>query len=142
MVFELRDPDEQGRWYFFLTSDVHITFTKDDSDKVTGMTMVNEPRIPKQKQEDQELSHIPAELQTYCGTYPIPGQGEITVFYRNKHLAIKLPPSHVFDLEGPDEEERWHLRGESDQFSFVKDEEGNVRAIIIHEIIPLTKIED
>jgi hypothetical protein len=141
MVFELKDPDGQDRWYFMITPDVYITFAEDDSHKVTGMTMVNQPKIPKKKQEDQDLSDIPQEYRSYCGVYPIPGQGDITVFFRNKRMAIKLPPNHVFDLEGPDEEGMWWLRNEGDKFSFIKDEEGNVRAITIHEIIQLSRIE-
>ena len=56
-------------------------------------------------------------------------------------MAIKLPPNHVSDLEGPDEEGMWKLKNESGQFSFVKDEEGIVRAITIHEIINLRRID-
>lgn len=141
MVFELRDPDEQGRWYFVISPDLYITFGENGSQQVTAMTLYNNPQIPKKKQEDQDLSGIPEELQPYCGVYPIPGQGEIAVFYRNKSMAIKLPPDHVFDLEGPDEEGMWKLKNESDRFSFVKDEEGIVRAITIHEIVRLSKIE-
>lgn len=141
MVFELRDPDEQGRWYFTISPDLHIIFTENDLQKVTGMTLFNQPQIPKQKQKEQELNRVPEEFRPYCGIYPIPGQGDLTVFYRNKRMAIILPPNHIFDLEGPDEEGMWNLKNESDQFSFVKDEEGIVRAITIHEIINLIKLD-
>ena len=141
MAFELRDPDEQGRWYFTIDPNLHIIFAENDLHKVTGMTLFNQPQIPKQKREEKELDSIPEEFRPYCGIYPIPGQGDITVFYRSKRLAIKLPPNHVFDLEGPDEEGMWNLKNESDQISFVRDEEGIVRAITIHEIINLEKFD-
>ena len=141
MIFELRDPDEQGRWYFVISPDLYIIFAENDFHKVAGMKLFNQPQIPKQKQEEQELRSVPEEFRPFCGIYPIPGQGDITVFYRNKHLSIILPPNHTFDLEGPDEEGMWNLKNESDQISFVKDEEGIVRALIIYEIINLKKID-
>lgn len=141
MVFELREPDDQGRWYFVITPDVHITFTQNEARKVTAMTMYNQPQIPKKKQDGLDLEHVPEELRPYCGTYPVPGQGDISVFFRNKRLAIKLPPNQVLDLQGPDEEGMWRVENRSDKFSFVKDEEGNVRAITIHEIFKCKKLD-
>ena len=141
MIFELRDPDEEGRWYFMMTPTVHMTFTEDEAHGVTGMTMYNQPQIPKKKQDDQDLSGVPEEFRPYCGVYPIPGQGDITVFYRNKRLAIKLPPNHIINLQGPDEEGMWQHMNGGDKFSFVKDEQGIVRAITVHETIHFKKIK-
>ncbi|MGB2908142.1 MAG: transglutaminase-like domain-containing protein [Candidatus Aminicenantaceae bacterium] len=142
MTFELRDPDEQGRWYAAITRQLQFSFQENSSGQVTGMTLLNTPQIPKKETEAQDNSGIPEEYRPYCGIYPIPGQGDISVFYRNRQLSIKLPPNHVVDLEGPDEEGMWSRPdNQSDKFSFVKDEGGIVRAIVIHESVSLTKID-
>ena len=141
MSFELHDPDEQGCWYAAMTRQLQFSFQKDDSGKVTGMTLLNTPQIPKKIAEDPDDESIPVEYRPLCGIYPIPGQGDITVFYRNKRLAVKLPPDHVANLEGPDEEGMWRLENQSDRFSFVRDEEGIVRAIVIHESVSLKKLD-
>jgi hypothetical protein len=141
MIFELREPDPEGRWFFVLTQDVHITFQEEPSGDVTGMTLINTPRIPKNNTDEEDTSEIPEELRPYCGIYPIPGQGEIKIVFRNKGLNIILPPSTVLELRGPDEEGIWTPERGSDRFSFVLDEGGIVRAIVIHETVHLKKIQ-
>lgn len=141
MIFELREPDEEGRWYFVLTQDVHIIFPKENGGDVTGMTLINMPRIPKRTTENLDLSGVPEEFRPYCGTYPIPGQGDIRIVFRKKGLNIIYPPNTVLELNGPDDEGRWKPERGTDRISFVRDEEGAVRAIIIQETVHLKKIE-
>lgn len=46
---KLTDPNENGRWYFEGDSAASVTFTKDDSDKVTTMNLLQVITIPKGK---------------------------------------------------------------------------------------------
>jgi len=38
-VFELKEPDEEGKWYFAISSDIAISFDRDEADNVIGMKM-------------------------------------------------------------------------------------------------------
>jgi hypothetical protein len=140
MVFELREPDEEGIWYFKLTKDAGVSFQQDLTGRVTGMTILNSARLPK-KQTDEDLpKNVPEEFRPYIGEYPIPMQkAHLTVIYRNNTLAMRGPEPGTLFLEGPDEEGMWVGKEGKRKFSFIKDESGTVRAMVFHEIVHCPK---
>ena len=38
-ICELKEPDEEGKWYFVITDDIALSFDRDDSDNVVGMKL-------------------------------------------------------------------------------------------------------
>jgi len=142
MIFEFNDPDENGLWYFKLTRDVNVSFQKDISGKTTGMTISDKTRIPKKPQTQEIKDNVPEKFRPYLGKYPIPMQeGEFTVNFRRNNLSIKVPTGEIMDLDGPDEQGFWTHKHRKDKFSFVKDDDGNVKMLIIHVRIYAPKIE-
>ncbi len=142
MIFELRDPDEESLWYFKLTRDVSISFQENSSGRVTGFALVNKARIPKKTAAEDIDGDVPEEFRPYLGQYPIPMEKtEISVMFRKGHLAIRIPGQGTFDFEGPDDEGMWINKSGGDRVSFVKDDYGKVRSMIIHEVVRCTRID-
>jgi hypothetical protein len=140
-TFGLREPDESGKWYFKLTRDVDISFDGADSGRVTGLVLANRVRIPKRSEPEEIPDNVPEDLRAYLGQYPIPmKKQDITILYRGGGLALLLPGGRVQPLEGPDADGIWSAKSGTDRFSFVRDGDGTVRAMIIHETVRCQKI--
>jgi transglutaminase-like putative cysteine protease len=140
-TFGLRDADKEGRWYLKLTRDVDVTFDAADSGRITGLVLANRVRIPKRSDTEEIPGSVPENLRPYLGRYPIPMQKQdITVLYRNSGLALLYPRGRIQRLEGPDADGIWSVRPGTDRFSFVRDDEGTVRAMILYETVRCQKI--
>jgi hypothetical protein len=143
MVFELREPDEDGRWYFKLTKDASVSFQQDITGRVTGLIIHNSARLSKKQSTKALPDNIPEEFQPYIGDYPIPMEkAHLTVIYKSNTLAMRGPEPGTLFLEGPDEEEMWADKQGKRKFSFIKDEGGIVRAMVFHEIVNCPRIGD
>lgn len=141
-IFELREPDDEGLWFFRLTRDASISFQKDNSGRMRGMTIHSLARLPKKEQTETSAKNVPEEYRSYLGEYPIPMENdELTVSYRNKNLAIKDSRGRIMNLEGPDEEGMWRDKRGRDKISFVVDDEGKVRTMVYHEIVYFPRID-
>jgi len=38
-IYELKDPDTEGKWYFVLTDQIAVSFDRNDSNQVNGMSL-------------------------------------------------------------------------------------------------------
>lgn len=65
-----------------------------------------------------------------------------TVFYCQNNLAVKHPSGGIMYLEEPDEQGLWACRNREEKFSFVKDDEGRVKVMVVHELVRAPKIEE
>jgi hypothetical protein len=141
-VFGLREPDEKGEWLFKLSRDVGVTFDRDSSDAVGGLTILNRVRLPK-KAEPQDISDvIPENLRPYLGQYSIPmSQAELVVSFRNGTLAVQIPGRNIQDLDGADAAGVWRSKSGPDRFSFIMDDSGRVRTMILIETVRCTRID-
>jgi hypothetical protein len=142
MVFELREPDENGIWYFKLTEDAGVSFQQDRTGRVTGLTILNSARIPKKQTNEDIPNKVPEEYRPYIGEYPIPMErAHLTVLYKNNTLAMRGPEPGTLYLEGPDEEGIWVDSQGKRKFSFVKDEKGTVRAMFFCEVVHCPRLK-
>ncbi len=141
-VFGLREPDEKGEWLFKLSRDIGVTFERDTAGQVVELTILNRIRLPK-KSEPQEIPDgVPENIRPYLGQYSVPMQRqEIMVAYDNGHLAVHIPGLGVRVLDGPDAQGLWAGKPGDDRFSFIVDDEGKVRTMILVETIPNTRID-
>lgn len=141
-TYNLRDPDEQGVWFFKVSRDVGIIFNKDGSGKVSGFVLTNRVRIPKKDDPPAMPKDVPEEFRPYLGQYPIPmDKREIRVLFQRGTLAIDFPGRGTRMLEGPDAEGVWIERSAGDRFSFLLDESGKVKSMILQETLRCTRIE-
>ncbi|UCD74512.1 MAG: serine hydrolase [Phycisphaerales bacterium] len=133
LVFELEDPDDEGRWYFVMTRDVAISFDRDEDGAVTGMRLHQagmEFELPKGKAEKRPEPPLDMELaRKYVGNYLDENEGaNVQVLIQNDRLALKPPNQPIaFELYPPDENGLWALRlNVSVKIRFDEDEEGRV----------------
>lgn len=106
-----------------------------------GLELENRVRIPKKSDPQSISDDVPEEFRPYLGQYPIPmDKHEVTVLFRRGTLAIDFPGVGIRGLVGPDADGVWTERSGGDRFSFVLDEAGKVRAMILHETIRCPRI--
>jgi CubicO group peptidase (beta-lactamase class C family) len=113
MVFELNVPDAAGKWYFRLTDQISVSFTKNDKGQISGMKLYQsgiEFEIPKKGFE--AAPEIPlADLQKYLGSYHSDQLNTtVTIEIQNNHLAVNVPGQMVYELLPPDKEGKWFFR--------------------------------
>jgi len=129
MVFELNGPDEQGRWYFKLSRDITVSFSRDDSGKIQGMRIAQLIKIMQDKQtpEEEIPKEVPAEYRLWLGTYTIAIQGiTLTVLYQDGSLAVNDPSEGIVKLKGPDEKGFWIDQYDKNQIYFTEDDKGRI----------------
>jgi CubicO group peptidase (beta-lactamase class C family) len=112
-VYELKEPDEEGKWYFVISNEVAVSFERDENDNVIGMKMYQAGMTFDLPREGVEIApEIPLdELQKYLGSYRFEElQVTVEVLIQNNRLAIDVPGQMVYELYPPDEEGVWVFR--------------------------------
>lgn len=112
-VYRLKDPDEEGMWYFAVSDTVAVSFERNEAGDVTmlkqyqsGLTF-DLPRAGVEFQVEIPL----VELQKYLGAYRSEDlEVDLKVVIQNNRLAIDVPGEMVFELYPPNEEARWVFR--------------------------------
>ena len=130
MVFELKDPDKEGRWYFAMTDQVAVSFEKDAAGIVREMKLYQsgfEFKLPKGKAAPEPELDIDM-VKKYLGFYfDEEVNKNIEVKLQNNRLAIDIPGIRIFELYPPDENGFWFFRFDPAlRVKFDEDESGNV----------------
>jgi len=109
-VFELKEPDEEGKWYFVISNEIAVSFESDENDNVISMKMYQAGMTFDLPKEGVEIApEIPLdELQKYLGSYRSEElQMTVEVLIQNNRLAVDVPGQMVYELYPPDEEGMW-----------------------------------
>ena len=130
LVFELKEPDSEGKWYFEMTNEISVSFDKDTIGAVTGMKLHQagyEFELPKGKAQP-EVKLDPEAVRKLLGSYyDDEVDNEVEVLIKNNHLAIDVPGVMVFELYPPDENGLWACWTVPGMFiQFDEDENGNL----------------
>jgi CubicO group peptidase (beta-lactamase class C family) len=136
-VFELKEPDEEGKWYFVISNEIAVSFESDENDNVIGMKMYQAGLTFDLPREGVEIApEIPLdELQKYLGSYRSEElQVTVEVLIQNNRLAIDVPGQMVYELYPPDENDKWVFRVTPDiSVSFNETPTGQVDSLIMYE---------
>jgi CubicO group peptidase (beta-lactamase class C family) len=136
-VFELKEPDEEGKWYFVISNEIAVSFESDENDNVIGMKMYQQGLTFDLPREGVEIApEIPLdELQKYLGSYRSEElQVTVEVLIQNNRLAIDVPGQMVYELYPPDENDRWFFRVTSEiSVSFNETPTGQVDSLTMYE---------
>jgi CubicO group peptidase (beta-lactamase class C family) len=136
-VFELKEPDEEGKWYFVISNEIAVSFESDENDNVIGMKMYQAGLTFDLPREGVEIApEIPLdELQKYLGSYRSEElQVTVEVLIQNNRLAIDVPGQMVYELYPPDENDKWVFRVTPDiSVSFNETPAGQVDSLIMYE---------
>ncbi|MFT5732375.1 MAG: CubicO group peptidase (beta-lactamase class C family) [Planctomycetota bacterium] len=138
MVFELKAPDDEGKYAFKIAPDeIQISFLRGEDDVVKAVVLYQSgmafevPRVGA----TQDVDGTEAEFAKYFGVYEHPKLPEpITVLYRNGRLVCDIPGQTIFDLRPEDAEGIWRFRATDDLgLQFVMDGTGRAASLIFHE---------
>jgi CubicO group peptidase (beta-lactamase class C family) len=136
-VFELKKPDEEGKWYFVISDEIAVSFERDENDNVIGMKMYQAGMTFDLPREGVEIApEIPLdELQKYLGSYRSEElQVTVEVLIQNNRLAIDVPGQMVYELYPPDENDKWVFRVTPDiSVSFNETPTGQVDSLTMYE---------
>jgi len=136
-VFELKEPDEEGKWYFVVSNEIAVSFERDENDNVIGMKMYQAGMTFDLPREGVEIEpEIPLdELQKYLGSYRSEElQVTVEVLIQNNRLAIDVPGQMVYELYPPDENGKWVFRVTPDiSVSFNETPDGQVDSLTMYQ---------
>jgi CubicO group peptidase (beta-lactamase class C family) len=137
MLYDLKSPDEEGKWYFALTNQIAISFDMNDEDQIIGMKMYQAGMAFELPKEGVEIElDIPLiELQKYVGEYYNEEEDKKpTVVIQNNRLALDVPGKMVFELHPPNEERIWVCRiMDKLQLRFIENEQQIVTGLEMME---------
>ncbi len=110
-VVELKDPDEEGLWYFAASDAIAVSFERNVAGDVTMLKWHESGRTFELPRVGVEVpAEIPLdELQKYLGTYRSETV-DVKVVIQNNRLTVDLQGQQVFELYPPDEEGKWVFR--------------------------------
>jgi len=133
VAFALNDPDERGKWFCSLTTNLYCTFTRDDEGRVIEMGIHEIVRL-RRKSDPQEIGDdVPEDLRPYLGGYYLSAlKAEFPVIWDNGKLAFRHPLKQIVVHLSPSEEDGWWL-GEFGAYmiSFERNEENEVIMMVI-----------
>ncbi|MFC1864962.1 serine hydrolase [Chloroflexota bacterium] len=136
-IFELKEPDQEGKWYFAISNEIAVSFERDENDNVIAMKMYQAGMTFDLPREGFEIApEIPLdELQKYLGNYRSEQLGiTAAVLVQNNRLAIDVPGQMVYELYPPDEEGMWFFRVTPDiSLRFSESPGGEMESITMYQ---------
>lgn len=148
MVFELDEPDAEGKRYFLMTDTVAVSFDETKDGAVTGLKMYQSGKtmeLPRGRAKTIVDRPLDMKLvKRLVGTYVAKNDAktvEVKVILNNGNLAFQ-PPEVAFplDLYTPDEDGFWVVRLDTKvKLHFDEDEQGNIVSLTIR--LPGGKVE-
>ena len=134
MLYELKPPDEEDKWYFAITDQVAISFEKDDEGRVVGMRFHQAGMTFELPREGVEIEpDIPlVELERYLGAYHCISSDTTAIFIiKNNRLAADWPKQMVYELFPPTEEGDWVFRvTDTIRLRFTEDDQRRVTGFV------------
>lgn len=133
-TFDLKAPDDRGRWGFVLTDQIEVSFERDGRGEVTGLTIHQNGFDFLVPREGRSVgTGVPAEeLEKYVGSYVHEGGKTVEVALVQGGLAF-LDGNEMLPLRSPDETGHARMRARADLgATFVLDERGDVLALDWH----------
>jgi CubicO group peptidase (beta-lactamase class C family) len=136
-IFELKEPDEEGKWYFVISDTIAVSFDRDDEGNVIVMKLHQAGYTFELPRKGVEIAaEIPLEeLQKYLGSYHSEELGvTVEVLIQNNRLAVDWPGEMVYELYPPNEEGIWVFRVSNDfTLRFNEVEDGQVESLTYYQ---------
>jgi hypothetical protein len=110
-IHELKEPDQNGKWYLYDIDREGFSFIRDKAGKVMGMTMhqvitVKKGVLPSEPPLDLD------KVNKYLGVYRDEKTGQdVEIIINNNHLSAKVPTIRVpLEFYPPDKSGFWVMR--------------------------------
>ena len=136
VVYELEEPDEEGRWRFRISDEIAVSFELDDGGNVTAMMLHQAGYVfemPRGAPAEDE--GYPEDMERYTGTYQTEDPNvTMGVVVREGRLALDIPGQPIeLELYPPDEEGRWYIRvNPTVAVSFNETDDGRIDSLTLH----------
>lgn len=151
MLFELKPPDDNGRWPFAMTNQIAVSFLRNDNNEVTALVLhqggldIELPREGVEIVPEVEL----ADVRDYLGTYHFEEAGiDFETLIHNGRLAVDVPGELTYELHLPDDQQRWVFRAiDNIWVRFNRGEDGQVESMTMtrpdmEALLPRTSTPD
>ena len=152
-IYELKAPNEEGKWFFAITDTIAVSFDLDDDGDVVGMSIHRGGLTFELPREGEEIApEIPlTELEKYLGAYRSDEIGiTVEVLIGHNRLAVDWPGQMVYELRPPNAESSWVFRvtdawslrfdeqesGPIESFTFIQDGLEHQFARTVAELLP------
>jgi len=148
MVFELLNPDAEGRWYFALSPLAAVSFEEGESGEIVGLAIHQASQLTREGTLDSTGAidgEIAALHSRYVGRYVVPFQSaEVFIVSREGKLVLEIPgQQETIELLPPDDKGRWYFaKDASAAVSFIEDESGTVDKMHLHQRFMLPRKAD
>ena len=136
LLFELRDPDEEGKWSFAMTDTIAATFWRDADGAVRSITLHQGGASFECPREGYEypLEFALEDVAPLLGRYDDPAlQAQVEVLLRNNRLAVDIPGQMVFELKAPGDDIWWFQAIPDLGVQFDREAGGPATAFTFHE---------
>ena len=136
IIFELEEPDKEGRWRFKLMGEVAVSVALDESGNATSMMLHQAGyvfELPRGAPADDE--GYPEDMKKYTGTYQTEDPNvTMGVVIHDGRLALDIPGQPIeLELYPPDEEGLWFMRvNPTVAVSFNETEDGGIDSLTLH----------
>lgn len=146
MVFDLKDPSEDGEWYFALTNRVSVSFDYDNSGNASTMTINSRQRLPRADAGgvEEDNAGLPEEYGAIVGVYDVPMQNvSFGISYDSDELFLEFPGKKRIALESAGSKGSWIAdTGKSKLLiSFDGLETGRATGLSLSELVVCPRIE-
>ncbi|UCD46175.1 MAG: serine hydrolase [Candidatus Bathyarchaeota archaeon] len=136
LVFELKEPDDEGKWRFRITDEIAVSFELDDSGDVVAMKLHEAEYIFEMpKGAPAEDKGYPADMGKYVGTYETEDPNvTVKMVIVEGRLALDIPGQPIpLDLYPPDEGGKWYMRvNPTIAVSFNESSDGRIESFTLH----------
>ena len=136
LVFELEEPDEEGRWRFKLLDEVAVSFELDDGGNVTAMRLHQAGyvfELPRGRPSEEE--GYPEDMVKYVGVYQTEDPNvTMKVVIHDGRLALEIPGQPIeLELYPPDDEGKWYMRlNPTVAVSFSETDDGRIDSLTLY----------
>jgi len=133
-VYELKAPDDEGKWYFAATNTIAVSFNNNQEGKVISVNLHQAGMNPEFIREDVELKpETPLkETAALVGKYrDEKAKVDIEVDVRKGRLVVATGSNGVFVFLPADKDGKWALRAKPDmlQIRFNKNDDGTIKSV-------------
>ncbi|MDH5792804.1 MAG: serine hydrolase, partial [Candidatus Bathyarchaeota archaeon] len=136
LVYELEEPDDEGRWRFRISNEIAVSFELDDGGNVTAMRLHQAEYVfemPRGAPAEDE--GYPEDMERYVGVYQTEDPNvTMGVVIHDGRLALDIPGQPIeLELYPPDEEGKWYMRvNPTIAVSFNETDDGRIDSLTLH----------
>ena len=146
MVFQLKDPDEQGEWFLVLTDRASLEFDTSAAGEAEALIINSRQRFPRKASTAADLTdEAPEDCRGLVGEYTIPMASEpLTVSWHDDQLYLAFSPGGDMLMAGHPDGEMYLVQAPHSllEISFEIGSDGKATAMNLCEVVRCPKMSN